>query len=155
MRKLPLIFVLLLAVSPFLVGRKKPARPNTVAEAATVEANIPPLIVSASLTDSLPEEMVSKLGLTNVNGTKFKYRSGAFASYFEYRADKEVLLRSLSMTAPWERILSTYFPIISASRLTASPGESASWVRSWPQRNEPAWANCWAGRAICPPSIWR
>jgi hypothetical protein len=62
----------------------------------TGERVIPPLVLSTSIYDSLPGHAIRELQLTEVTGLKFKYYTGHYTSYFEYSADKEVLLKVLS-----------------------------------------------------------
>lgn len=49
-----------------------------------------------SLQDSLPEKALQELKINErVLGTKIKYPSGLYASYFEYEADNKTLIRTL------------------------------------------------------------
>jgi hypothetical protein len=62
----------------------------------TGAAEIPPLVLSTSIYDSLPDAAIKKLHLTDVTGMKFKYHTGKFTCYFEYSADKKLVLQVLS-----------------------------------------------------------
>src|SRR5688500_11266598 len=57
---------------------------------------IPPLMLSTSIHDSLPQHAIKELHLDETTGLKFKYHTGHYTSYFEYSADKELLLKVLS-----------------------------------------------------------
>ena len=59
-------------------------------------AFIPPLVLSTSIQDSLPPAAVRVLGLGGVSGLKIKHHNGMYASYFEYEADKNLLLSTIS-----------------------------------------------------------
>jgi hypothetical protein len=58
--------------------------------------SIPPLELTASIQDSLPATAVSVLKLNGLTGLKVKYHTGLYTSYFEYHADKNLLLKTLS-----------------------------------------------------------
>ena len=57
---------------------------------------IPPLVLSTSIQDSLPATAIKVLKLDGVSGLKIKHHNGMYASYFEYEADKELLLNTIS-----------------------------------------------------------
>ena len=57
---------------------------------------IPPLVLSTSIQDSLPAEAVKVLKLEGVSGLKIKHHNGKYASYFEYDADKNLLLKTIA-----------------------------------------------------------
>ena len=60
------------------------------------EKSIPPLILSTSIHDSLPLTAVNALQLSDVVGIKIKHHTGLYSNYFEYRADRDLLLETLS-----------------------------------------------------------
>jgi hypothetical protein len=57
---------------------------------------IPPLVLSTSIQDSLPSAAIKVLKLDGVSGLKIKHHNGMYASYFEYEADKDLLLNTIS-----------------------------------------------------------
>ena len=57
---------------------------------------IPPLVLSTSIHDSLPSGAVKALHLEGITGVKIKHHNGMYASYFEYEADKNLLLKTIS-----------------------------------------------------------
>src|SRR5688572_22896824 len=57
---------------------------------------VPPLVLSTSIQDSLPSGAVTVLKLEGVSGLKIKHYNGMYASYFEYEADKNLLLNTIS-----------------------------------------------------------
>jgi hypothetical protein len=57
---------------------------------------IPPLVLSTSIQDSLPSAVVKTLKLEGVSGLKIKHYNGMYASYFEYEADKNLLMNTIS-----------------------------------------------------------
>jgi hypothetical protein len=57
---------------------------------------IPPLVLSTSIHDSLPAGAVKALQLEGITGVKIKHHNGMYASYFEYEADKNLLLKTIS-----------------------------------------------------------
>ena len=57
---------------------------------------IPPLVLSTSIQDSLPSAAIKILKLDGVSGLKIKHHNGMYASYFEYEADKNLLLNTIS-----------------------------------------------------------
>ena len=57
---------------------------------------IPPLVLSTSIQDSLPPAAIKVLNLGGVSGLKIKHHNGMYASYFEYEADKNLLLNTIS-----------------------------------------------------------
>ena len=57
---------------------------------------IPPLVLSTSIQDSLPPAAIKVLKLDGVSGLKIKHHNGMYASYFEYEADKNLLLNTIS-----------------------------------------------------------
>ena len=56
---------------------------------------IPPLVLSTSIQDSLPSAAVKILKLDGVSGLKIKHHNGMYASYFEYEADKSLLINTI------------------------------------------------------------
>ncbi|HEY3405798.1 MAG TPA: hypothetical protein VGK59_20580 [Ohtaekwangia sp.] len=81
------IFPVLLIISAFAC--KKPV--DSTYESAFNE----PVIFSTSLDDTISSETLTMLKLNRVNGIKVKYRSGQYASYFEYEADHHFLIRTI------------------------------------------------------------
>jgi len=57
---------------------------------------IPPLVFSTSIYDSLPASAVDALKLGNITGLKIQHHDGRYANYFEYEADKDLLLNTIS-----------------------------------------------------------
>src|SRR5688500_17018085 len=57
---------------------------------------IPPLVLATSLEDSLPDEAITALNLPKTNGTKVLYHNGLYASYFEYEADPDAVMKTVS-----------------------------------------------------------
>jgi len=60
----------------------------------TVDGNTA-IILATSLADTLGEKAFQKLRIADVAGVKVKYPTGNFASYFEYQADHQNLLRAV------------------------------------------------------------
>jgi hypothetical protein len=58
---------------------------------------IPPLVLTTSIEDSLPQKSIVALKLEGLTGLKIQYYSGVYTSYFEYKAEKNVLLDAISM----------------------------------------------------------
>ncbi len=58
--------------------------------------SIPPLVLTTSIQDSLPAMAVNALQLNGLTGIKLKYHTGLYTTYFEYHADKNLLLETLS-----------------------------------------------------------
>jgi hypothetical protein len=58
--------------------------------------SIPPIVLSTSIHDTLPSKAVKVLKLENLTGVKFQYYTGLYSSYFEYYADKDLVLSTLS-----------------------------------------------------------
>jgi len=54
-----------------------------------------PIILATSLADTLGESAFQRLHIADVDGIKVKYPTGNFASYFEYQADHQNLLRAV------------------------------------------------------------
>lgn len=62
-----------------------------------VDSNsVPPIILSASLRDSIPFKAVKAMNLDAVTGIKIQYVTGIHTSYFEYDADQITLLETIS-----------------------------------------------------------
>ena len=57
---------------------------------------VPPLVLSTSIHDSLPSAAIDTLKLEGLSGLKIKHHNGLYASYFEYEADKDLLLRTIA-----------------------------------------------------------
>lgn len=57
---------------------------------------IPPLVLSTSIYDSLPQKTVQALNLGDITGLKFKYTTGLYANYFAYEADPQAVLNAIS-----------------------------------------------------------
>jgi hypothetical protein len=60
------------------------------------DKTVPPMVLSASIHDSLPLPAIKALNLSNITGVKIQYYTGLYATYFEYEADKQQLLKVLS-----------------------------------------------------------
>jgi hypothetical protein len=60
------------------------------------EGTIPPLVLATSIHDSLPEKTIRDLKLEGITGIKIQYYSGVYSKYFEYVADKTVVLDAIS-----------------------------------------------------------
>ena len=60
------------------------------------DGTIPPLVLSTAIEDSLPARMITSLNLGGITGLKIQYYSGLHNSYFEYDAEKNVLLDAIS-----------------------------------------------------------
>jgi hypothetical protein len=58
--------------------------------------SIPPLVLTTSIQDSLPPAAIKVLKLDGVSGLKIKHHNGMYASYFEYEADQNLLLDTIS-----------------------------------------------------------
>ena len=54
------------------------------------------MVLYTSILDSLPVEAAKSLKIDKVTGIKIKQYDGSYANYFEYNADKELLLTTLS-----------------------------------------------------------
>jgi hypothetical protein len=59
-------------------------------------AFVPPLVLSTSIQDSLPLNTVKALNLEGISGLKIQHHNGLYTSYFEYDADKNLLLNTIS-----------------------------------------------------------
>jgi len=57
---------------------------------------VPPLVLATSLEDSLPSVTIKALNLKNIDGIKIQYNNGLYASYFEYQADPETVIKTIS-----------------------------------------------------------
>lgn len=57
---------------------------------------IPPLVLATSLEDSLPLKAIDALDLPKTYGTKILYYNGLYASYFEYEADPNAVVQTVS-----------------------------------------------------------
>jgi hypothetical protein len=68
---------------------KKPVLEST-------DGTIPPLVLSTAIEDSLPAKMITALNLEGITGLKIQYYSGLHNSYFEYDAEKDVVLDAIS-----------------------------------------------------------
>lgn len=58
--------------------------------------DVPPLVLATSLEDSLPSVTIKALNLESIDGIKIQYNTGLYASYFEYRADPETVIKTIS-----------------------------------------------------------
>lgn len=85
-----IIIAFLLAA--FLIGAGSCKKP--VLEVS--DGTIPPLVLATSIHDSLPKEAIELLNLEGVTGIKVQYYSGLYSKYFEYSADKTIVLDALS-----------------------------------------------------------
>lgn len=94
--RLSLIFPCLLILSA--MSCKKPMQSNITPH----PEDIPPLVLTTSLDDTLPAKSMKALKLEKVTGLKVKYITGHYASYFEYEADRQDVLRVISQ-APFSR----------------------------------------------------
>ena len=54
---------------------------------------IPPLVLSTSIHDSLPAGAIKALNLDNITGLQIRHHNGQYSNYFEYEADKALLLK--------------------------------------------------------------
>ena len=57
---------------------------------------VPPMILATSVEDTLPKSAVEALDVKGVTGLKVQYHSGLYTSYFEYTADKALVLKTIS-----------------------------------------------------------
>jgi hypothetical protein len=60
------------------------------------DGTIPPLVLATAIEDSLPTKTIAALHLEGIRGLKLQYYSGLHTSYFEYEADKDILLDTIS-----------------------------------------------------------
>ncbi len=74
------------------VACKKPAHIGQT----DLHGDAPAIVLSASLSDSLPAKTLTELQIEDVQGIKVKYGNGLHSSYFEYDADPESLLAKIS-----------------------------------------------------------
>lgn len=88
--RLSFIFPCLLMLSA--LSCKKPGRSNLAVD----PVNIPPLVLSTSLSDTISPHALRAMKLEKVTGLKVKYITGHFASYFEYEADAKQVLKTIS-----------------------------------------------------------
>lgn len=85
-----IVFGLLLPIFLLMAGAcKKPVLEIT-------DGTIPPLVLATPIEDSLPAQTIIDLKLEGISGLKIQYYSGLHNSYFEYDADKDVLLNAIS-----------------------------------------------------------
>lgn len=59
-------------------------------------ADPPPLVLVTSIEDSLPSSAVKALKLKGVEGIKIQYHNGLYTSYFEYQADPDAVINTIS-----------------------------------------------------------
>src|SRR6187551_767845 len=57
---------------------------------------VPPLVLATSIYDSLPANAIETLKLGNITGVQIKHHNGQYSNYFEYDADKVVLLKVMA-----------------------------------------------------------
>ena len=57
---------------------------------------VPPMILATSIEDSLPQSVIEALDVKGVTGLKVQYYSGLYTSYYEYDADKDLVLKTVS-----------------------------------------------------------
>jgi hypothetical protein len=57
---------------------------------------VPPLVLSTSIYDSLPANAIQTLNLGNITGVQIKHHNGEYSNYFEYDADKALLLKVMA-----------------------------------------------------------
>lgn len=60
------------------------------------DGTIPPLVLATAIEDSLPRNTVEELHLEGITGLRVQYYSGLHNSYFEYHAEKNLLLEAIS-----------------------------------------------------------
>ena len=59
-------------------------------------ADIPPLVLTTPISDSLPIKAIEALKLGSVQGIKIKHHNGSYSNYFEYQAEQTQLLNIIS-----------------------------------------------------------
>jgi hypothetical protein len=97
--RIGILVVTFFATLPFYWERTSEAGQRAFANTEDVDEILPPLVLSTSLYDSLPGTVVDMLGLSGVEGTKIKYRSGLYASYYRYSVDRQKLLGAFTLMA--------------------------------------------------------
>lgn len=60
------------------------------------DGSVPPLVLMTAIEDSLPAKTISALNLGGLTGLKIQYYSGLHNSYFEYDANKDLVLDAIS-----------------------------------------------------------
>jgi hypothetical protein len=75
-------------------------KPNL--DAGSLSNDISPIIFYTSLADTLPAKTYQQLHVDHVTGIKIKDLQGHEVRYFEYQADRDILLKALSHT-PFEK----------------------------------------------------
>jgi hypothetical protein len=98
MKRLPCTVIVLLMLGALLLQKplRHPQASNASNDASRSAEAFPPLVLSTSLFDSLPEQAVYDLGLSQVRGVKLRFHHGGFASYFHYTVDASKLLNVLA-----------------------------------------------------------
>ncbi len=86
------LFPILLAISALSCNRIQPSDPDK--SIAYNEAE--PVVFSTSLADTLSQKAFDELNVGEVSGIKVKYLSGHENRYFEYVAEKQLVLRVIS-----------------------------------------------------------
>jgi hypothetical protein len=60
------------------------------------DGSVPPMVLMTAIEDSLPAKTITALNLHGLTGLKIQYYSGLHNSYFEYDANKDLLLDAIS-----------------------------------------------------------
>jgi hypothetical protein len=85
----PLIVLLALIFFPRARERKAGIEKSKV--------DVPVVSIETNMDNYLPKNSLSRLGLSQVKGTKYVYPDQKEASYFEYTADENLLLDTISL----------------------------------------------------------
>jgi hypothetical protein len=102
------------------------------------DGTIPPLVLSTAIEDSLPTKTITLLNLEGITGLKIQYYSGLHNSYFEYDAEKDVVLDAISaLPFPMNagisdtRCRTISFQILNSIKKNISSTELTSASRFW------------------------
>jgi len=71
-------------------------KPSHVANDGYSWDEAPPMVLHASLKDSLSPNALNILRPSDSEGIRVKYSNGAYASYFEYQANRQDVLRAVA-----------------------------------------------------------
>jgi hypothetical protein len=94
MKKIVIAFFLFLILSALFMEPYRSDR-NLLADAGGVDDRAS-WVTTASLTDSIPADVLESLGLKDMNGIRVNFRGRPAVDYFSYQCDKNKLLIALS-----------------------------------------------------------
>jgi hypothetical protein len=95
MKKIVIAFFLFFILSALFMSPYRPEG-DLLADNAGGADDRGSWVTTASLSDSIPGQVLESLGLTGVSGIRVNFRGRPAVDYFSYRCDKNKLLLSLS-----------------------------------------------------------